>query len=212
MPDSAVRQPARVLVVDDDLFMRDLLTRMFVNAGVLVEAYASASELLSAADLRSPGVLLLDMKMPILTGLELQRLLREEGVTLPVIFLTGASSVPLAVAAMRNGAVDFIEKPFDAAALVARVNQTYARHVRPGLPDEQFLAPETQLRLAILTSRERDVLGLMVTGQTSKEIARELGGSFRTIEIHRGRIMKKMAAASLADLVRMTLDGNPAPA
>lgn len=198
-----VNSEATVLVVDDDPYMRDLLTRVFMDAGIAVRAFESARELLDTADLVSPAVLLLDMEMPGLSGLDLQGLLHARGVTLPVIFLTGAASVPQAVAAMRNGAVDFIEKPFDGDALVARIRLTYGRHVAPDSSGERESDHET--RLASLTPRERAVLALMTTGQTSKMMARELGGSFRTIEIHRSRVMAKMGVSTLADLVRITI-------
>lgn len=204
-----MKPPASVLVVDDDVFMRDILQRLLVNAGISVSTYASGCELLEQADLVEPAVLLLDVKMPAMSGLELQALLRDRGVVLPIVFLTGASNVAMAVTAMRNGAVDFIEKPFDAAALVARVGEIYDRHVEPH-PAEIVSATEHGLRLASLTPREREVLNLMVTGRTSKMIARELGGSFRTVEIHRGRVMVKMAVASLADLVRITMRADTA--
>jgi FixJ family two-component response regulator len=200
--------PARVLVVDDDMLMRDVLQRLLANAGMSVETYASGSELLELADLRAPAVLLLDVKMPAMSGLELHARLRERGTALPIVFLTGASNVAMAVSAMRHGAVDFIEKPFDSAELVARIAYAYTRHLERIGPHGPVMeaAAEHRVRLASLTPREREVLDLMVTGRSSKTMARELGGSFRTIEIHRGRVMSKMAVASLAALVRMTLE------
>ena len=192
-----------VLVVDDDPYMRELLTRVFVDAGIAVRTFGSARDLLDNADLSKPAVLLLDMEMPDVTGLDLQGLLQERHVTLPVMFLTGASTIPQAVTAMRNGAVDFIEKPFDRDALIERIRLIHARHVAPDTQSDH--APDHEMRLASLTPRERAVLTLMVKGQTSKTMARELGGSFRTIEIHRGRVMTKMGAGSLADLVRITV-------
>jgi two-component system response regulator TtrR len=147
--------------------------------------------------------------MPDMTGPQLHSVLRERGIDVPVIFLTAAADVPMAVAAMRNGAADFLEKPFHNAALVERVRQSFAlyeAHARP-MPDAAFT-----IRLNSLTPREREVLDLMVTGATSKRMARALGGSFRTIETHRGRVMAKMAASCLADLVRMNLEIRSAPA
>lgn len=198
-------QPRRVLVVDDDAMMRDLLQRVLVKAGIMVQTYGSGNELLERADLHTPAVLLLDVKMPAMSGLDLQALLRQRGTVLPIVFLTGASTVTMAVTAMRDGAVDFIEKPFDSAELVARLERAYARHAERIVPQHPVAGPEHRLRLASLTPREREVMELMVSGRSSKAMARELGGSFRTIEIHRGRVMSKMEAASLADLVRMTL-------
>jgi FixJ family two-component response regulator len=195
-----------VLVVDDDTFMRAALRRLFTVASIPVETFESASELLATGDLSPPAVLLLDVMMPGMTGLELQATLRERGVRIPVIFLTGAANIPMAVTAMRNGAVDFLEKPFNNAVLVERVRQTLARCAEPAPEQVRQPDPDYARRLSALTPREREVFERMIAGKTSKMIARELGGSFRTIEIHRARVMSKMAAASLADLVRMTFD------
>ena len=206
-PDPAGRRLVKadltVFVVDDDGFMRDLLERIFINAGMPVRTFASAHELLSLADLGSPCVLLLDVKMPDMSGLELQLVLRERGIDAPVIFLTASADVPMAVAAMRNGAVDFLEKPFRSDALVLRVRQALDRY--DSQAEQPLENPGFAKRLDSLTPREQEVLDLMVTGATNKGMARALGGSFRTIEIHRARVMNKMAAASLADLVRMNI-------
>jgi FixJ family two-component response regulator len=196
-----------VLVVDDDRFMRDLLRDVFLDAGIPVQTFESAQELLAQADLQSPCVLLLDVRMPGMSGPELHAVLRERGIAAPVVFLTAAADVHSAVAAMRNGAADFIEKPFQHAALVTRVRQLLACD---NAPDAAVRDAAVAVRVNSLTPREREVLDLMVTGATSKVMARELGGSFRTIETHRGRVMAKMAANSLADLVRMNI-GEQAP-
>ena len=195
-------QTPTVLVVDDDAFMRDLLQKSFARAGIAASTFVSASDLLDRADLASPGLLLLDVQMPGMSGTELQLLLRDRGIDMPIIFLTGSADIPIAVTAMRNGAVDFIEKPFDVETLLDRVRRTLARFEKPA--EEHF--DGYALRLASLTPREREVLDAMVTGRTSKEIARDLGGSFRTIETHRARVMAKMDAASLADLVRQSIE------
>jgi FixJ family two-component response regulator len=195
-----------VLVVDDDSFMRAALRRVFTIADIPVETFASATELLDTADFCAPAVLLLDVMMPGMTGLELQAILKERGVRLPVIFLTGAADIPMAVTAMRNGAVDFLEKPFDNAVLIERVRGPLARCAEPAPAQGRPSDTDCTRRLGTLTPRERAVYERMIEGKTSKVIARELGGSFRTIEIHRARVMSKMAAASLADLVRMTFD------
>jgi len=195
-----------VLVVDDDSFMRSALRRVFTIAHIPVETFASASELLDTADLSAPAVLLLDVMMPGMTGLELQAILKERGVRLPVIFLTGAADIPMAVTAMRNGAVDFLEKPFDNAVLIERVRGPLARCAEPARLQGRPPDADCARRLGTLTPRERAVYERMIEGKTSKMIARELGGSFRTIEIHRARIMSKTGAVSLADLVRMTFE------
>ena len=196
-----------VYVVDDDPFFRDVLVRIFSGAGMQAFAFESGAALMARADFNARALLLLDMNMPGITGLELQAALREQNVALPVIFLTGASDVPMAVMAMRNGAFDFIEKPFDGLALIERVRHVHAicfggQHGLNAERQAEYLA-----RLETLTPREREVLQLMVTGASSKVIARELGGSFRTVEIHRGRVLAKMGAGNLAKLVRMEQAG-----
>lgn len=196
----------RVLVVDDDSFMRALIERVFVDAHMPVTTFASGRELLAAGDLNTPAVLLLDVRMPDMSGLELQALLRERGVGLPVVFLTGNADIPTAVAAMRNGAFDFVEKPFDKDDLVARICRA-AQAAALAARREQA-RPELARRLGTLTTREREVYDRMVVGMTSKAIANELGGSFRTIEIHRGRVMGKMGAANISDLVRMAFEAD----
>ena len=196
-----------VLAVDDDSFMRELLRHVFAANGIALQTFASASELLASNRLHEPAVLLLDVMMPGMTGLELQALLRERGITLPVIFLTGSADVPMAVEAMRGGAVDFLQKPFNTAMLADRVRRAFARCAETALPPaDDARADDHARRLDSLTPREREVYDLMILGKTSKLIAAELGGSYRTIEIHRGRVMEKMAAVHLADLVRSAFD------
>ncbi|APW40878.1 hypothetical protein RD110_22250 [Rhodoferax koreense] len=195
----------RVLVVDDDAVMRLVLHRVLSNAGFHVEMFDSASALFGDADLSRPAVLLLDVRMPAVSGLELQSMLNLRGIELPVVFLSGTSDIPVAVAALRAGAVDFLEKPFVAAELVQRVEMAFGTGAAglPSPPDAGGPPDDHPQRLETLTPREREVHDLMVTGMTSKLMAIELGCSFRTIEIHRTRVMTKMAAAHLADLVRM---------
>ncbi len=197
-----------VYVVDDDPFARKLMEQVFIEAAIPVRTFASAYALLDTVDLRSPCVLLLDVRMPGMSGLELQMELLRRAVDWPVIFLTGAADVPDAVAAMRHGALDFLEKPLDVATLVGRVREAFTRYTTP---PPSTLDPAVRHRLDSLTVREREVLDLMLTGQTNKRIARILGGSFRTIEVHRARVMTKMAATTLAELVRMTFEVAPAP-
>jgi FixJ family two-component response regulator len=192
-----------VIVVDDDDLMRSALHRLFQSAGLAAELYASGPEFLAQARPDQPSCVVLDVGMPGMNGLEVQARLKQLGMEIPVIFLTGASDIPIAVAAMREGAVDFVEKPFDNDDLLARVRLAidHHRNRRQDSTGER----EVLRRLNALTARERAVLELLVSGQTNKEIARNLGSSHRTIEVHRRHIMEKMAASSLADLVRMRL-------
>jgi FixJ family two-component response regulator len=192
-----------VLVVDDDASMRASLRRLLTVAGIAVELYPSGKEFLAEAKFDRPGCLLLDISMPAMSGLEVQASLNQRGVSLPVIFLTGSADIPIAVTAMREGAVDFVEKPFQNDDLLARVRQAIAHHHRHWKNEEERQV--ALQRLATLTPREHEVLELVVVGKTNKEIARVLGASHRTIEIHRVHLMEKMMAATLADLVRMRL-------
>jgi FixJ family two-component response regulator len=192
-----------VFVVDDDAGIRSALRRLLKLHGLMVELFASGGEFLDRANLRRSGCLLLDVRMPGMNGLEVQAQLNERRIPLPVIFLTGASDIPMAVAAMRQGAVDFIEKPFDNRHLLARVRQALDQarsRIQRSADRDAVLS-----RCNSLTPREREVLELVTVGKTAKEIARTLGASHRTIEIHRGHLMEKMGASTLAELVRMRL-------
>lgn len=196
----------KVLAVDDDGFMRELLHRVLSGAGMQVRSHGSAAELLAADGLATADVLLLDVKLPGMSGLELQELLKARGLRLPIVFISGASDLEMAVAAMRNGAADFIEKPFEGAALVERVQRAVAGHAERVAAVPGAVDPLVQARAQTLTPREHEVFELLVTGMSSKLIARELGGSFRTIEIHRAQVMRKMAARHLPELVRMSIE------
>lgn len=202
-----------VFVVDDDAGIRAALRRLLKLHGLTVEMYASGRDFLAQADLRRSGCVLLDVRMPGMNGLEVQAELNGRQVPLPVIFLTGASDIPMAVTAMRQGAEDFIEKPFDNRQLLARVRQAL-EHARTRIQHSTDRHAVLE-RWHSLTPRERQVLELVTVGKTAKEIARTLGASHRTIEIHRGHLMEKMGAATLAELVRMRLlaegDGPPSP-
>jgi len=192
-----------VFVVDDQPNMRSALRRLLVRAGFRVELHAGGRDFLARAQFDGPGCILLDISMPDMTGLEVQSRLKRRRVVLPVVFLTGTADIPIAVAAMREGAVDFIEKPFDNDDLVARVHAAVERSTRSRLVASAH--PDVLRRLQSLTPREREVMELVVAGRTSKEIARIVGASHRTVEIHRGRLMRKMAATTVADLVRMRM-------
>lgn len=209
-PNDDVAEAPVVLVVDDDSSMRAALRRLLNSAHITAELFASGDEFLANARFDRPGCVLLDVRMPGISGLEVQARLNQLRVALPVIFLTGAADIPIAVAAMREGAVDFVEKPFDNEHLLARVRQAIERHRRQRRNEGERHAAAQQL--ARLTPREHEVLDLVVAGKTSKEIARLLGASHRTVEVHRNHLMEKMGASTLADLVRMRLLAGAAPA
>lgn len=193
-----------VFVVDDEPYLVSALQRLFASVRINIRTFTSAQEFLASCDFTMPAVLLLDVMMPGMTGLELQAVLRERGVRLPIIFLTGSGDIPMAVAAMRDGAFDFLEKPFENHDLVERVRRAFERAKQTrGAPMPRG---DYEVRRSTLTPREREVMKLMIAGMTSKVIARELGGSFRTVEIHRSRVMNKMGVATLADLVRLSFE------
>jgi two-component system, LuxR family, response regulator FixJ len=168
-----------------------------------VRTYDSAAAFLEAASDHTAGCVLTDVQMPELDGLELQRLMGELGIRLPVIVMTGHGDVPIAVEALKAGATDFLEKPFEESHLLAAISSAIAISQREH--DEAAAVADIAARLATLTPREREVLDRLVTGQPNKTIAYDLGSSPRTVEVHRARVMEKMGARSLAELVRMTI-------
>jgi len=201
-----------VHVIDDDDAMRDSLAFLLQSAKVGTQTYESALSFLDTVNEIAGGCIVTDVRMPDMTGMELMRRLRELNVTLPVIVITGHGDVPLAVEAMKCGAVDFIEKPFDDDLFLAAVRS--ALNVQAADQERQAARSAIDARLALLSPRERDVLEGLVAGQPNKIIAYELGISPRTVEIYRANVMTKMEAASLSELVRMALTGGviaPAP-
>lgn len=171
------------------------------SVGLQHEIFASADEFLEKVTAQPPGCLVLDIRMPGLGGLELQQELISRNNTLPIIFITGHGDVPMAVEAMQKGAVDFIQKPFRDQELLDRIREALATDQRRRAKRDRV--EQVRARLAKLTKREREVFDLVVTGKPNKIIAFELDVSQRTIEIHRARVMEKMEAGSLADLVKM---------
>jgi FixJ family two-component response regulator len=191
-----------VYVVDDEETVRRSLSRLLRSAGLTVQTFPSAQAFLDQAPANRPGCLVLDVRLPDLSGLELQAALGSRQATLPIIFITGRGSIPMSVQAMKGGAVDFLRKPVEADALLDAIHRALARS-RTALT-RSAEAGEVARRLAKLTPREREVLDLVVTGRLNKQIAAELGAAEKTVKVHRGRVMKKMEAESVADLVRMT--------
>ena len=189
-----------VFVVDDDASTRELLTWLMTRNGMAVEAFADAKSFLAAYRPERPGCLVLDLNMPGMSGLDLQSYLKAQGVLIPVIFLSGGANVPNAVQAVREGAIDFIEKPFDYKHVVDRVRECVERdRAGRGDRDRRRLAAE---RLAQLTQREREVLDLVVAGRLNREIAEALDISVKTVEAHRSRLMEKLEVGSVAELVQ----------
>jgi two-component system response regulator FixJ len=194
---------ATVFVVDDDEAVRDSLKILLETEGYRAAAFESAIAFLDGYREGMQGCLLADVRMPDMTGLELQEALAERHIALPVIIITGHGDVPMAVRAMKAGAIDFIEKPFSDTAILDSVRRAMASAKQADA--NQGLAAEAQQRLETLTPRERQVLEWLVRGRPNKIIAFELDISARTVEIHRARVMEKMQAESLSHLVRLAL-------
>jgi two-component system response regulator FixJ len=200
---TATNQTPTVFIVDDDPAIRIAMQALMESVNLNHEIFASADEFLAAGTDQRAGCLVLDIRMPGLGGLELQQELIERGNAPPIIFITGHGDVPMAVEAMQKGAVDFIQKPFRDQDLLDRISE--ALKTDKEQRKEQQEHAEVAGRVDKLTKREYEVFDLVVTGKPNKVIAYELGVSQRTVEIHRARVMEKMQARSLADLVKMHL-------
>src|SRR5262252_4752335 len=197
MPDKAV------FVVDDDAAVRQGLRFMLRAAGYAVEVFPSARSLVEDYDPRRGGCLLLDVRMPQMTGLELQQQLNVRGWRIPVIFITGHGTIQLAIVAMKAGAFDFVEKPLREEVLLESIER--ALHWNDRAYEERLERATLQARAALLTPREREVFELVAAGEPNKAIARHLGISVRTVELHRAHIIEKLQARSLSDLIRMAI-------
>lgn len=198
-----MQSEAIVHIVDDDKAIRDSLTLLMKSVGFESKAYDSAEIFLNEADLYSPGCLIVDIRMRGISGLELQQTLNNKGIKLPIIIITGHGDVPVAVQAMKAGAVDFLEKPYDNEVLVTRIKQCLSEVSE--FQDKSRILAEAEARLSQLTPREREVMNLLVAGKHNKVIAKELSISVRTAEAHRAKVMKKLHAESLSDIVRLAL-------
>jgi two-component system response regulator FixJ len=197
----------RVIIVDDDAAVRDSMRVLLESSGYAVTDYGAARAFLESP-VPAGACLVTDIRMPEMTGLELQEEIVRRGIEIPVIIMTGHGDVPLAVRAMKAGAIDFIEKPFDAALLLDGVAR--ALHIGESRRGKAAEVKAAQDLIALLTPRERHVLDQLVAGRSNKIAAYELGISPRTIEIHRAHIMDKMHAKSLSDLVRIAIAAGPA--
>jgi two-component system, LuxR family, response regulator FixJ len=198
------QQAPTTFVVDDDEGVRNSLRFLLKSVGLETRTLASAGEFLETYKPDQPGCLVLDVRMPGMSGLELQQQLNLRGAVIPVIFITGHGDIPMAVEAMQHGAFDFLQKPFRDQDLIDRIQRALERdaHNRAALAQHAKIRE----RFESLTPREREVLALMARGKPNKVMAAELGVSQRTVEIHRARVMEKSGAASLAQLVRMVMD------
>lgn len=193
-----------VYVVDDDFSVRDSLTLFLNSSGLEVKSFESANAFLAAYDPQHPACLVLDIRMPGLDGLALQNELNKESISLPVIFISGHAEVPDSARAFRSGALDFLEKPFDNKTLLERIREALNKDV--AIRRQQQKKRLLEERLNALTARENDVLMLILNNHSNKEAARILGISHRTVDVHRAKIMEKMQAANLPELIRMMME------
>jgi len=193
----------KVYIVDDDVAVLDALGMLMKSAGLEVEGFRSAQNFLDSFNPDSSGCLLLDVRMPDISGLQLQEILNERKITIPIIFITGHADIPMAVQAMKKGALEFIEKPFNHEELINCIHRALMLNSANThkLKQRQLIIN----RIKQLTPRELEVMKKIVAGELNKTIAFDLGVSQRTIEIHRAKVMQKMRALSLAHLVRMSL-------
>lgn len=198
MPNNGV-----VHIIDDESAMRQSLAFLLSMTGSAVQTYDSAASFLDQLPAAQRGCIVTDVRMPGMSGLELQQRLNAMEVELPVIVITGHGDIPMAVEAMRLGAVDFIEKPFDSDVLLTAVRSALSKQAQEG--QLALEASDARQRAQSLSTRERQVLDHLISGRRNKGIARELGISPRTVEVHRAKLMAKMQATSLSDLVRMTI-------
>ena len=193
-----------VFVVDDDPAMRESLRWLIESVGISVTTFADAGEFLDKCDPTAPGCLVLDVRMPGMSGLDLQETLEERGISTPIVVITGYGEVPMAVRALKHGAVDFIEKPFSDQQILDSIRQ--ALEVDRKRRSEVREADQLHDLFSLLTPREQQVMDLVVMGKSNKEAAKALGVSPKTIEVHRAHLMDKLRVRSLAELIRVSLD------
>jgi FixJ family two-component response regulator len=190
-----------VFIIDDDAGVRDSIQDLVQSVGLHAEVFATAQEFLTGERRDGPSCLVLDVRLPDTSGLDLQQKLSRAGVLIPIIFITGHADIPMTVKAMKSGAVEFLTKPFREQDLLDVIQRALGRDRR--VRERRRQLDELQNRYGTLSAREREVMNLVVSGLLNKQIAAELGASETTVKIHRGRVMQKMQANSLPDLVRM---------
>ena len=199
-----MRAAATVFVVDDDASVRKSLMRLLEAAGYTVEAFASAPEFLAAAQPPGPSCLVLDIRMPAMTGLDLQKTLSQAVHRIPIVFVTGHGDIAMSVQAMKAGAVDFLTKPYAAKDLLDAIGRALDKDTKD--LGREARTRSIHARVETLTPRERQVFALVVTGMLNKQIAAQLGVVEKTVKVHRARVMDKMRAGSMAELVRLADD------
>jgi FixJ family two-component response regulator len=190
-----------VFVVDDDPSVRKSLTRLVASAGYAVGAFASAGDFLTHEPFARPCCVVLDVRMPGLNGIDLQETLARSGRRIPIVFITGHGDISMSVTAMKRGAVDFLTKPFDVESLLHAIERAVTKDVKD--LEEAGRTAHVRARLTRLTPRETEVFALVTTGMLNKQIAGELGITEKTVKVHRARVMEKMRAGSVAELVRL---------
>jgi FixJ family two-component response regulator len=190
-----------VFIIDDDRGMRQAVQDLVESVGLRAESFATSQEFLNRHPIPGPSCLVLDVRLPQMSGLDFQRRLAEIGVQIPIIFITAHGDVPMSVRALKSGAVEFLTKPFRDQDLLDAIHQALQRD--RVAREQQTEVHELHGRYKVLTAREREIMGLVVSGMLNKQIASEIGASEATVKIHRGNLMQKMHAGSLIELVRM---------
>lgn len=198
-----IKTESTVFVVDDDEVLRDALCQLLEAAGIDVKGFADGPTFLNAYDHDCAGCVLLDEAMPGMNGMEVQRTLKERGFDIPIIFLTGHGDIPMAVEALHGGAMDFLEKPVPGPVLINQVRKALAVDRKQRVMQNE--AQRARQACSLLSPREREVFEQVVAGRSNKEIALQLGISYRTVEVHRNRVMQKMDAGSLAELIKLAI-------